>query len=176
MHYSVDLETLATTVDAHILTVGVAWWRDGDADVQGSLCITLDDRQEGRRIDPATVRWWLRQGDEARASVSRDPMEGASMAGVIMRLGDLMDDAETVWTMDPSFDAAILNHAADQLDLPRPWPYRHNRCVRTARAAMPDEVVQACWDSEPGAVHSAERDARVQARIAIAYLRGLRDH
>lgn len=170
-HYCIDLETLATTPDAHVLSIGVAWWAEGAAEVGGSFGCQVSDYQPDRRIDPSTVRWWLQQSDEARARFSGD--NGTALHRVVGRLKKRLADAKGVWTNDPSFDAAVLFHAARQWGIEAPWPYWLNRCVRTAKAALPAEEVRRIYADRKGAAHSAESDAVTQAQLVIAYQRRL---
>ena len=74
-HICYDIETLALTTDAAVASIGAVAWTDGDA--PGTFrhefeYVVILEGQE-RRIDPGTVRWWLRQSEAARRRTFEDP-------------------------------------------------------------------------------------------------------
>ena len=81
------------------------------------------------------------QSDDARSRAFGDSANGVelpSLEQALEKLGAWLDDLHrpVVWTNDPSFDAAILNHANGGNLL---WYYRNTRCCRTAAESVTDE-------------------------------------
>ena len=82
MDIMIDIETLAVTPDATILTIAAQCFdplSSGYIDKQYYARVTLES-QEDRRIDDITVDWWRKQPEaaaEAMAEDNRVPLEEA---------------------------------------------------------------------------------------------------
>ena len=158
-HVCLDLETLGLGLDSVIISVGAVHWVDGDPDGQFREVFDrrVDLNQEGRRIDPDTVLWWMRQDESARSNTFnglRDalPLVRADLARWLTGLGDPL-----VWTHDPSFDAAMLKDAGGM----PPWPYRNTRCCRTAADYTTTSEIRTMKSRLDGVAHTALYDAMV---------------
>jgi len=163
----IDIETLATTVDAHIVQIAAVPF-DIDTDQIG------DDRsrfnrfvrskgQEARRISLDTVTWWMDQDPEARQRVFRPryvfglPEVLREFRAYYVALGH-----PVIWSNGPEFDSAILKHAYEQLGLPCPWHHRKVRDLRTAKDLLPAALDR---ERDSGAVfHDAEVDCVEQIK------------
>jgi len=148
-----DLETLGTHPGCVILSIGaVKFDRTGlgktfYARVDAQSCVDA-----GLEIDPATVMWWLGQGEAARREVS---LPGQPLDEVLEAFLAFYTPGDRVWGNGADFDNAILVEAFLACRLARPWAHKLNRCYRTVRAQYP----------HPGGVvaHHALEDAKAQA-------------
>lgn len=193
-----DIETFGTGNDAAIVSIGaVAFNADGE---NGSLFtnspdllaeggqgfrvnIDLDKSAAEFRgnIDPATVEWWLSQGQEARTMLvngTRLPLGRAlnDFADWIKRVSG-RPKALRLWSNGPTFDEVIVRSAFRRYSLVLPLSFRGSRCCRT----MMDLAEQHGWDrSELGALsegvvkHDALGDAVRQARVVASQRHFLR--
>ena len=102
MHLMIDLETLATTPDAAILTIGACKFDPygDDRDKATRKMPTFYRRVElksnvdlGRRVDESTLRWWCDQSEkvshEAFAEENRHELKTV-MKDIIMYFLDLV--------------------------------------------------------------------------------------
>lgn len=146
---SIDLETLATTPDAVILTIGIV------DSIGSSLALAPSVEQQvaaGRRVEDATLQWWWRQGEEARAALEGPTSRvGETQKMVHHYFASLRGSDYRVWGNGPSFDCEILASFLGS----RPWPFYQERCVRTAREVLGTRT-------EPKIAHCAISDAEAQ--------------
>jgi hypothetical protein len=153
---SLDLETLATTPDAVILTIGIV------DSLGGSLILAPSVEQqvaEGRRVEDDTLRWWWRQGPDAHAALQRPVTSfGAARVRIAAYFGDFKAHDYRVWGNAPSFDCEILGHFLGE----KPWPYYRERCVRTAREILGERT-------QPRIAHCAISDAQAQLHDVRRY-------
>lgn len=135
LHMMIDLETLATTPDAHILTMGIVVFDPHYIGINPDNChhfFIHPDSQYDRRIDAATVTWWMGQSDLAKEAFTPDKF---STAGAALRcLNDLFKehDIKAIWSHGSVFDIMILeNLYASMPAIEQPWTYKQIRDTRT---------------------------------------------
>lgn len=163
----IDTETLGTKPGAAVLSIGAVMF--GPSGLGGTFyapillesCISV-----GLTIDPATVSWWMRQSDEARAAAFRD--DAAPLWKV---LGDFFDwytanRATHPWCHGATFDAPILEAAFKACGLAAPWEYWDVRDTRTLYDLAGVKV-----DRSAGTHHNALDDAINQAKAAVQAMR-----
>lgn len=175
MHIMLDLETLAASPDAVVLSIGAVAFsaHDGVAPVQYYAVVRLDEQSE-RSIDPDTVSWWMRQAQEnpMAADVFEGPREPVDIA--LQRLTTFMNTFLTpdggVWANGPDFDCVIMKSLFTELKMPTPWRHNQHRCFRTLRwMAKSLGITDAHLDVTPNqSMHNALADADWQARYVIA--------
>lgn len=167
----VDIETLDTLPTAAITQIGafafnLAGGPGCFADEAFSIRITPDLTK--RTASFATIQFWMKQSEEARASV----FGGASvlLAAALAQFKEwyvAQGDVVRVWAMPPSFDIAILENAMQAEYVKPPWAYNHPRCVRTladiAGARKEDRIA-------PIIPHDAGSDAMAQALSVRKYM------
>lgn len=85
----------------------------------------------GLKIDPTTLHWWI-QKSALFLSIQQDTFE---LKGTLERLASFIKancvEGVRVWGKGPSFDNAIMRDAYDRYQMPLPWKYSKERCVRT---------------------------------------------
>lgn len=169
----IDLETLALTQDATIVSIGAVTtnlaleeWNS----IEGSFYYRLNLNQS-RLIDPDTLMWHMQQEE----AVIKDTFRQDNRTSLHDALMDLAIDIntfkpETIWSKGADFDIKILENAYKQLKIEIPWTYRQPRCFRTLEAIAKD------WSISPAPVaqlmkHTALDDAFAQTKILHAIWR-----
>lgn len=168
----VDLETMATTADAAIISIGaVKFDLTGDAisDEGFYASISLQSNIDyGRMINEDTLKWWFKQGEEAQ-QVLHEPKQGIDDA--FEAFAKWVDRPDyRIWSNGANFDEPILAHAFTQLRMPIPWKFWNVRCVRTFKnlPGAKDVVVPRV-----GVHHNALADALTQAALVQAIYKKL---
>jgi hypothetical protein len=143
----VDLETLATTQDAVILSIGACRFDpktlSTPADLHANAFyqnIDLDfyDSYPGVfRKDQRTIDWWLSQSEAALDALEADQI--APRDAIIKFAAWVKAQSfDSIWAKSPEFDLAILGYHFDYFGVTRPWSFRQNRDVRTAEKLARD--------------------------------------
>lgn len=163
-HVMVDLETLGTTADAVILSIGaVRFDLDSDQlDDDGFYSsISIDSSLAcGRRIQEDTLLWWLKQTAAAQA-VFHEPK--VTLATSLCEFSDWLGPTESLlWANGADFDLPMLAHAFRQADMDIPWLFWNSRCVRTFKNLPQARNVKV---PRLGTHHNALSDAAYQVRL-----------
>ena len=166
-HLMIDIETLGTTPDAHILTIAAQSFDPLQRDWLGSHYYARVDfeNQENRRIEQGTLEWWATQKEsqsEAFAEHDRIPLDQA-LAG----LGRLIWQSKRIWTNGSNFDMTILEDAYKSYNIALPWQYFHVRDARTIYSLVPT------LNKYPASHHALE-DCRRQIQLlwdSLEYLK-----
>ena len=171
-HLMVDLETLGTTADAVICSIGAVKFdletmtvaSDGfyaSIDVSSNL-------ELGRRINEDTLLWWFKQPANAQAVMFEDKI---SLVPALEEFSDWIgDDGMYVWAKGSSFDVAMLEHAYKQAKIEVPWKFWNTRCVRTYEDLPGAKMHRA---QQTGVKHNALADAVTQAETIVNIHRAL---
>lgn len=162
-HLMIDLETLGTSADSAVLSVGaVKFDLLSDAvDGQGFYgSISIDSNlAAGRRIKEDTLLWWLKQPATAQSVFFEDKLP---LEQVLSDLSDWLGDNKwIVWAKGPSFDISMLEHAYKHFGMQPPWDFWNTRCVRTYMGLPGAKGIKA---PDEGVRHNALSDAYRQAR------------
>lgn len=167
----IDLETMGTTPDSAILSIGAVafdlWDWEANTEETFYTRISIESNEEAkRRIDGSTVAWWLKQSKEAQMALFESPINNLRTALTNFRVwaDNLKPRVLTVWAKDPDFDVVILSDAYRGIGDRWPFQYFLNRSVRTLQhMAWPDGDVPNIRGEATH--HNALDDAIVQAKI-----------
>lgn len=170
-----DLETLGTTADAVIMSIGAVRFHlgagtvDRDDGFYASVSIDSNHHQGAmRRIEESTVCWWMGQSEAARRVFSESkvvlPQALADLADWIARVGGARPQ---IWSCGADFDIAMLRHAYETHTMTVPWHYTDTRCHRTLKN-LPGAPARR---AEP--THHALEDAISQAEHAVEIYRAV---
>lgn len=165
----IDLETLGTTPDAVVLSLGAVVF-DPYSSVQGPTFYVeftnFLERQtdQGRTINPNTVLWWMQQNQGARevfqpreTDVTRcSPLFGASAFSAFVK----ENGCDRVWAKDPDFDVVILRSFFNSINRGEAFPFKYN-AGRSVRTVM--DMPFAKHRASPAVAHNALADAIQQA-------------
>ena len=161
MDIMLDIETLATSPDAVVLTFGAIKFDPFNPSIQMSdgiyFRINVDEQIDlGRRVDEGTVAWWGTQSAEVREEALGET-DRASLEDFTKALNKFVVGATRIWAQGPVFDIVILENLYRQIGKPAPWQYYSIRDSRTLLKALGD-------DRKGGALlHNALADAVSQA-------------
>lgn len=172
MDLMIDIETLGTSHDAVVCSIG--WALFGEKRVIESGVMHLDwgeQLENGRVVDESTLKWWLLQSDNARASIANATCPW-SLCAAEADLTALCERSDTVWCCGANFDLPILESLFEAAPLiGTPWAYKQTRDYLTLRHEA--ERLGFIPKSNTNA-HNAEADARYQAGTLIAIRKSLK--
>lgn len=134
----IDLETLATSTDAVILTIGAVKFDPFGSDIKEPAMdsfyvkVDIDSCDElGLVSNDDTIAWWAQQDKQAQA----EAFEGDDR----IHIRDAFDQlykfcwgAKRVWSNGAAFDIPICEHVYKKLNKAIPWQFWAVRDVRTA--------------------------------------------
>lgn len=154
-HLMVDMETMAVSPNAVVLSLGAVHFDPKDQGYTDSIYfrIDLDDQDKlGREIDPNTVDWWAKQ-DPKIMEEAFSPDNRISLVEAMDRFHKFAWGCTAFWSHGATFDLVILENIYRQLNKPLPWNYWQLRDTRT--------LFDLGWDSEmpKGNKHDALQDA-----------------
>ena len=134
----IDLETLATSTDAVILTIGAVRFDPFGSDIKEPAMdsfyvkVDIDSCDElGLVSNDDTIAWWAQQSKEAQA----EAFEGDDRVHIreaFDRLYKFCWGAKRVWSNGAAFDVPICEHVYKKLNKAIPWSFWAVRDVRTA--------------------------------------------
>lgn len=160
----VDIETLGTSYDSVIVSIGVADFNMENGKILGEFYFAVDPKScqdIGMSMDVETVLWWMNQPNREWMN---DPMPIGFVIEELTRFieGSKDKDDFRVWANAPQFDLTILKSAYRLLGMPCPWTYRQERDLRTLKSIYkgPRPRFQVKGDK-----HYALYDAKLQAKI-----------
>lgn len=167
----VDIETCGLPPDGALLSIGAVFFDLHTQTLGPTFNQTINltsSVARGGVMDPGTVLWWLRQGDEAPKSVAYG---GMPIDDVLTNFSAWIKETcrhEDVrpWGNGSSFDLTILNSAYLRSGIRTPWWFANERDFRTVRNMYP-AVVYDPAEKGDGA-HNALADAIFQARHLFA--------
>ena len=123
---AIDIETLGTSSDSVVLSIGVV--TSSGREFSSSLSVT-DQMRKGRLINPSTVQWWATQSDEAwEASTISPTHPGAVLLALTSFLA--REKVDEIWARG-SMDQHTLESLFRSFNLPAPWKYSVWRDERT---------------------------------------------
>lgn len=171
VHAMIDIETLATTPDAVVLSIGgIKFDPNGEKQFDGfHHRVDVDEQEEkGRTIDPSTLEWWGRQDNKVIEAAFSD--EGrTAVADMLKDLKRWCVGVDKVWAQGAVFDISILENMFRQYDMSYPWAFWNIRDSRTLFGIMPkDPRKQFKFDA-----HNALEDCKVQAKCVQIALKEL---
>jgi len=132
-HLMVDLETLAVSPRAVVLTLGTVKFDPYASGYLDSLYmrINIDDQLTlQRETDPKTLDWWAKQDskimEEAFSSENRVPLQQA-----MEQFHKFAWGCDAFWSHGAPFDLVIIEDLCKQLQRSSPWNFWQLRDTRT---------------------------------------------
>lgn len=169
-----DLETLATSPDAAVVSIGAAFFSleaEGDGICGQHVCVLDLNEQLGRLkryVSGSTVRWWMQQ-DQAARSVFSQPETHAAVA--LQAFNQWLPPDPHLWGNGADFDLPIILSLYEQLVLTPLWKFYNHRCFRTLKNLHPKLYDEAARKFSNPLKHNALADATWQAQVAVHILR-----
>ena len=132
-HLMVDLETLAVTPKAVILSLGAVHFDPLGTGIGDSIYFRLNlDEQDvlKREIDPNTIEWWSKQ-DPLVMEEAFDEKDRLPLNQGMNRFHNFAWGCDAFWSHGGTFDLVILEDLLRQLGRNIPWNYWQLRDTRT---------------------------------------------
>jgi hypothetical protein len=134
----IDLETLATSTDAAILTIGAVKFDPFGMDVEEPAMdsfyvkVDIDSCHEiGLVTNDDTIAWWANQSKEAQEEAF-SPDNRIHIADAFNQLYKFCWGAKRVWSNGAAFDVVICETVFKRINKAVPWNFWQVRDVRTA--------------------------------------------
>ncbi len=134
----IDLETLATSTDAAVLTIGAVKFDPFGKDIEEPdmdsfyVKVDIDSCDElNLAVNDDTIAWWANQSKEAQA----EAFEGTDRIHIrdaFEQLYKFCWGAKRVWSNGAAFDIPICETVYKRLNKAVPWSFWQVRDVRTA--------------------------------------------
>ena len=161
-HATIDIETLGTSPDTVVLTIGgIKFDPMADDGLHSQFYYRLDADEQiemGRSVDEKTLEWWEKQPEEIKTE-AMDPANRVSVEETLKSLNKWLVGVDKIWCQGPVFDICILENLFKQYDHHVPWPFWKIRDSRTLFSIMPVDPRKAI----NFAAHNALEDCKVQA-------------
>ncbi len=133
----IDLETLATSPDAAILTIGAIRFDPFGDDYKDPTCdkfyvkVDLDSCDRiGLATNEDTIAWWANQSKEAQDEAF-SPDGRIDIVDAMNQLYKFCWGAKRVWSHGAAFDVVICEHIFKKIGKAVPWNFWQVRCTRT---------------------------------------------
>lgn len=162
----IDLETLGTRSSAAIIQIGACYFDRNTGNIGNTFEVNIDEFDDKFTMDMSTIAWWLKQSDQARASVTE---EGAPMITAMLKLKDFLQGGDCLWA-HATFDIPIIQHAFEVFGLKNPIPFRGMRDIRT----LMDIADHKSEKPREGVHHTALDDALFQVQYCVEALNKLK--
>lgn len=159
-HVVVDIETLGTRPGCVILQIGAADILQCQPPFSATLQIQ-PQLEAGLYKDENTLIWWEKQkSDKNKQAWAEEyhPATALKLFGEYLKEIQLCGPPlEGVWGNSSIFDLGILAYTHSAFNLPVPWNYKQEFCLRTLKFLIaPDEYIE-------GITHTADEDACAEA-------------
>ena len=161
-HATIDIETLGTSPDTVVLTIGgIKFDPMEDDGLHSEFYYRLNADEQidmGRTVDEKTLEWWETQSEEVKAE-ALDTNDRIPVEETLKALNKWLVGVDKLWCQGPVFDIGILENLYKQIGLHHNWPFYIIRDSRTLFSLM---------DKDPRkeidfAAHNALADAIVQS-------------
>lgn len=133
----IDLETLATSPNAAVLTIGAVKFDPFNIETDNPTCeklyikVDLDSCDElGLEVNDDTIAWWAQQSKEAQEEAF-NPEGRIHVRDAFNQLYKFCWGAKRVWSHGASFDTVICENIFRKLNKAVPWKFWEVRCTRT---------------------------------------------
>ena len=176
-HVMIDIETMGTCRDAVILSIGAVLFDRNKIYEDGGFYENLSWQEQldnGGTVTEGTIKFWLRQPSGPRDALfgkkALSPNQAINKFNLWFQKQVQKPNDCNVWAKGPAFDLSLLGDLYQRLNLGAPpWPYRAERCVRTAEMMPGVNTISRPKDEpEHHAFHDAVHQARVVRKFLIA--------
>ena len=134
MHLMIDLETLATTPNAAILTIGACKFDPRGRDVHSTYYerIKLESQEEyGRTINEDTLQWWSQQDPQIQEDAFGESTDRIDLRDAMKKLYTFGLGATNVWSHGAIFDVVIIEDICRTFQQAVTWKFWEVRDTRT---------------------------------------------
>ena len=158
----IDLETLGTSVDSVILTIGAIKFSRYDKiesldnldknDISYRRVDIASCERYGLKKDKRTLDWWRQQPKEVREEAFT-PVGRVDIKTVLEELSAWFGQSSCIWSQGTDFDIALLRNVYEKCKLEIPWKFFNARDTRTLfditgferRKSGDHNALHDCW-------------------------------
>lgn len=169
-HAMIDLETLDTTPNGVVITIGAVKFDPFNKAMlpHSDFYHRLDANEQmsvGRTVSSDTLDWWAKQ-DEKIIEEALGDHDRTEIVPMLRALKKWYVGCDAVWAQGTTFDIVMIEQLCRQFNQPIPWSFWTVKDSRTLFDLLPtDPRKQFKFDA-----HNALEDARTQAQcVQIAY-------
>ena len=130
MHLMIDLETLATTPEAAVLTIGACKFDPRGNTIADTFYERIDVDSQDRDINPSTIEWWSKQ-DKAIQEDAFGEEGRIQMSDAMKKLYTFGFGTTAVWSHGAIFDVVIIENICRKLQQAVTWKFWEVRDTRT---------------------------------------------
>lgn len=163
-HMMIDIETLGRNSDASVISIGACMFNLEEVGT-GDKIFYVNIADDGRDVDPDTVRWWLKQSKEAQETLFTPEPIYMKEARKQLRAFIEKHKPDYIWANGSLFDLNILRHWFGGHP---PWNFRQEMCMRSIRVLGASLGVNySDYFNDELVAHNALDDATRQAQYVI---------
>lgn len=160
-----DLETMGNTPNSAIIAIGAVSFSIEKNEILNSFYRNIDlesSMKIGMTPDASTIKWWMKQSNEARAEINNK--NAISIQNALSQFSRWLgsecpqDYQLRVWGNGAMFDNVIIKNAFRKCGYEVPWNFWNDMCYRTIKNLNKDIKIET-----HGTKHNASDDARSQA-------------
>jgi len=166
IHAMIDLETLHTTPQAAVLTVGgVKFDPNNESEPHSEFYYKLDLDSQERDVSDDTIAWWGQQDSKVQDEAF-SPEGRVQIDEFLDSLPKWMVGVDVLWGHGYGFDITIIEDMLRQRGKPIPWQFWQVKDSRTLLSCCKVDPRKAMQTD----LHNALADAYFQAKsVQIAY-------
>lgn len=169
-HCMVDIESLGNQSHSAIISIGAVEFDilTGATGKTFHLKIDLQSCMDaGLKLNADTILWWMKQSDEARSKLTNNTGFDApvKLKTVLESFSAFCNKDYQIWGNSARFDLGILQNAYEAVNMPIPWDFRKERCLRTLISFAPEVKTSIPMT---GTAHDAVDDCLHQIKQATA--------
>lgn len=172
-HIMVDIETMGNKSNSAIVSIAAVEF-NLETGKTGKMSpfyqkISLQSCLDaGLKVNADTVLWWMKQNETARLELADNKntyflAQGLQNLSEYLRACNITESQ--IWGNSARFDLGLLSDAYNIVNLPIPWLFRNERCVRTLVSFNPS--IKDSYSFE-GVVHNPIDDCLHQIKYCSA--------
>ena len=134
MHLMIDLETLATTPNAAVLTIGACKFDPLGTDVDSTFYerIKIESQEDySRVINEDTLQWWSQQDKQIQEDAFGEGDDRIDLKDAMKKLYKFGLGTSNVWSHGSIFDVVIIEDICRSLQQAVTWKFWEVRDTRT---------------------------------------------
>ena len=134
MHLMIDLETLATTPDAAVLTIGACKFDPRAKEIHSTFYerIKLESQEGyGRVINEDTLTWWSQQDPQIQEDAFGEGDDRIDLKDAMKKLYTFGLGTTNVWSHGSIFDVVIIEDICRSFQQAVTWKFWEVRDTRT---------------------------------------------
>jgi DNA polymerase III epsilon subunit-like protein len=174
IHAMLDLETMGKSPGCVVTHVAIVLFDPPNPTPLKTLHIHLSMTEQvkaGLTIDPSTIKWWLKQSNEAREIFKMDSYPISSLIDYI----DSMIDRDTYVWSHATFDIPILNSLLQAFGYRSPINYKKCMDIRTAQELYRIKYKRDAIADKVGIAHRAVDDCKSQINLICKIIGDLKN-